>query len=104
MEPLGVNDDATATKIMMEEFMDGLKSGPNGTIARTHEENEVLALLIQNLKGITKSILSSQTKNTLKNVLSVRTRTYFKVYDNASVPGLPGPKNMTAICSLITKH
>jgi len=39
---------------MMEEFIDGLKTGPNGTVERKQEEIEVLARLKQKLKGNTK--------------------------------------------------
>jgi len=39
---------------MMEEFIDGLKTGPNGTIERKREEIEILARLKEKLKGNTK--------------------------------------------------
>ena len=50
LEPLGANDNLLAEKVIDEEFIIGIKSGPNGTPKRTLDEIQTLETVKQKLR------------------------------------------------------
>ena len=47
MEPLGLNDNLKVTKLIIEEYIDGIS---NGTLERTEEENQILTNMTNRMK------------------------------------------------------
>ncbi len=52
LEPLGINDNHKAIKILSEEFIYGYNQGLNDSMARTVEDIRILDDLLMNLKNI----------------------------------------------------
>ena len=50
LEPLGANDDLVAEKLINEEYIIGIKSGPNGTPKRTPVEMQLMENINQKLR------------------------------------------------------
>jgi hypothetical protein len=50
LEPLGANDDLLAEKLINEEYIIGIKPGPNGTPKRTPVEIQLMENINQKLR------------------------------------------------------
>ncbi len=50
LEPLGANDDLLAEKLINEEYIIGIKPGPNGTPKRTPVEMQLMENINQKLR------------------------------------------------------
>ena len=50
MEPLGANGNSQAEKLIDEEFIDGIKPGPNGTRKRTPAQIKKLESIKQKMR------------------------------------------------------
>jgi hypothetical protein len=54
VDPIGVNENHRALKILTEEFIDGKKPHPNASATRTAEEMKIFDELMAKLKDIYK--------------------------------------------------
>jgi len=69
MEPLGINDDPSASKLIMEEFIDGRKGESNRTKEEQVIMNDTLRKLSENYSWKEKSYFSEMAGQNCSDML-----------------------------------
>ena len=69
MEPLGINDNPTASKLIMEEFIDGRKGESNATKEEQVIMNNILTKLSENYAWKEKSYFSEMAGQNCSDML-----------------------------------